>query len=181
MTLKEYLSRVLGGAKWFLWLLVATGPSGLVRTAVFRSFGGKIGRRSRICQGVECRGMRMICIGERTMIGTKSVLDGRGKLQIGSNVNISSEVMVWTMKHDHGDVTFKSTGAPVIIEDRVWLGPRAMIMPGVTIGEAAIVCGGAIVTRSIESGQIVAGIPARPIGQRKPGQAYQLDTNYPFY
>ncbi len=176
-----YILRILGGAKWYAWLLVARSPSGIFRAVIFRLLGGRLNRGSRICYGVECRGIARISMGSYSIVGTNSVLDGRGGLKIGNNVNISSEVMIWSMKHDHSNAHFESIAAPVSIEDYVWVGPRAMIMPGVTIGNAAVICGGAIVTHSVAAGSIVAGIPARTIGIRNSMQSYQLDTNHPFF
>ncbi len=55
---------------------------------------------------------------------------------------------------------------PVVIGDHVWIGARALICPGVTIGEGAVVGAGAVVTRDVAPYAIVAGNPARVIGQR---------------
>ena len=55
--------------------------------------------------------------------------------------------------------------APVVIEDDVWIGAGAIVLPGVTVGRGSIVAAGAVVTRSIEPHTIVAGVPARQIGQ----------------
>lgn len=161
-------------------MLVAHGPSGWFRGLFFRLFGGKLGSGCRICFGVEVRGFSKITIGDRTLVGTRSIIDGRGTVTIGSDVNLSSEVMVWSLKHDHADPAFATLAATVRIEDYVWIGPRAIIMPGVTIGQGAVVCGAAVVTRSVSPHTIVAGIPAKEIGQRQSCASYRLDTEYPF-
>jgi galactoside O-acetyltransferase len=56
--------------------------------------------------------------------------------------------------------------APVVIEDDVWLGANAVVLPGIRIGKGAIVGAGAVVTHDVEAMSIVAGVPARPIGKR---------------
>ena len=176
----KFTKNFLAGCRWYFWLLVAHGPSGWLRGRIFRLFGGNLGCCARICYGVEIRGFGRIIIGESSLIGTNSIIDGRGLLEIGSNVNISSEVMIWTLKHDHSDSAFRVISSKVRIEDRVWIGPRAIILPGVTIGKEAIVCAGAVVTRSVERRAIVAGVPARPIGNRAGECTYLLETQFPF-
>jgi acetyltransferase-like isoleucine patch superfamily enzyme len=68
----------------------------------------------------------------------------------------------------------------VIIEDYVFIGTRAMILPGVTLGRGSAVAAGAIVTRNVLPGQIVAGTPARPIGDRPSNLQYD-PTYAPFF
>ena len=109
---------------------------------------------------------KKLSIGMGTSIGHGAVLDARYGLTIGENVNFSSEVMVWTAQHDYRDKFFGTVGKPVIIENYAWLGPRSIILPGVTIGEGAVVAAGAVVTRDVDPYVLVGGIPARKIGDR---------------
>jgi len=64
----------------------------------------------------------------------------------------------------------------VVIEDRVWIGYRAIVLPGVKIGEGAVVGAGAVVAKDVEPYAIMAGNPARKIGERPKGLIY--DCNY---
>jgi len=68
----------------------------------------------------------------------------------------------------------------VVIGDRVWIGYRAIVLPGVTIGEGAVVGAGAVVTKDVEPYEIVAGNPARKIGSRslENGLVFSYDLNY---
>lgn len=93
-------------------------------------------------------------------------LDSRGTLIIGNNVSISAEACLLTADHDPQSTAFTGRTAPVVIEDDVFLGTRAVILPGVTIGRGAIVAVGAVVTKTVEPFSIVAGVPARKIGER---------------
>jgi len=64
---------------------------------------------------------------------------------------------------------------PVVIEDYAWVATRAMILPGVTIGQGAVVAAGSVVTKDVEPKSIVAGNPARCIRERKGIQRYTLN------
>lgn len=111
-------------------------------------------------------------IGTNTVLNRYCTLDRRGGLYIGSSVNISAEVAIYTAGHDPQSPTFNDYVKPVIIEDFVWLGTRSMIMPGVRIGKGAFVLPGAIITHDVAPYKIVGGIPAREIGERN------KDLNY---
>jgi maltose O-acetyltransferase len=87
-------------------------------------------------------------------------------VSIGSHVDIASEVLIYNSEHSLESPEFTATTAAVTIEDYVFIGPRSIILPGVTIGKGAIVAAGAVVTKDVAPGCIVAGIPARPIGDR---------------
>ena len=75
-----------------------------------------------------------------TIVGDNVLLDARRGLTIGKNVNFSSNVSVYTLQHDHRSPTFSCSpdGGNVAIGDRVWIGCNVVILPGVTIGEGAV-------------------------------------------
>ena len=85
---------------------------------------------------------------------------------IGKNVNIGSDVKIYTLQHDYNDECFRVVGGPVIIEDYSWISVRAIILPNVKIGEGAVVAAGAVVTKDVKPYTIVGGIPAKYIGER---------------
>jgi len=169
----------LGGILWRLRLssgfardfaLRLTGylPTSLLRVACYRAlFGMKIGKGARIEGGcLILGGPRRITIGERSVINRGVVLDGRFPLSIGANVSISIQSVILTLEHDLQAADFRAIGAPVTIGDRVFIGTRAIVLPGVTIGEGAAVAAGAVVTRDVEPHVMVGGVPAKPIGTR---------------
>lgn len=108
-----------------------------------------------------------IRIGRDTIIGEKVVLDGRERITIGDHVDFATEVMVYNSQHDTESDDFHATSEPVTIEDYVFVGPRAIILPGVTIGKGAVVAAGAVVTKDVAPFEIVGGVPAKVIGERK--------------
>ena len=118
--------------------------------------------------GFEIRAPWNISIGEGTIIGDESKLDGRNGLTIGKNVNFSTGVWIWTEQHDLNDPYFQSnnSGGPVIIKDRAWVSSRTVILPGVTVGEGAVIAAGAVVTKNCQEFTIYGGVPAKQIGTR---------------
>ena len=117
------------------------------------------------------RGVRVtekggVTVGESSNINTGVVLDGRGGLEIGSKVNISPEALILTAEHDPGSPDFAGVESGVVIGDRVWIAARAMILPGSRVGDGAVVAAGAVVRGEVEPWSIVAGNPARRVGDR---------------
>ena len=138
-----------------------------VRRLCYRMGGMKIGKGSTIHMHARFYDPKNITIGTDSIIGEYAVLDGRDTLSIGNHVDIASEVMMYNSKHDINDPDFKAVDGKVIIEDYVFIGPRAIIMPNITIGKGAVVGAGAIVTKDVPPYAIVGGIPAQIIGERK--------------
>jgi maltose O-acetyltransferase len=132
-------------------------------------------RTSTILMGTDVHAPRRISIGSHSIIGRRCLLDGRGGLAIGSNVNISSYCLLVSAGHDPHAEDFRGFTAPVAIEDRVWIATGATVLSGVTIGRGAVVAAGALVNRDVEPFSIVGGVPARPIGRRPETLSYELD------
>jgi len=148
-------------------------PSQRVRKFILRHlFGADVASSAVLYSGFEIRSPRKLKIGANTTIGHRATLDARGGLTIGKNVNLSSEVMIWTAQHDYRDLQFGTMFKPVAIDDYAWLGPRCIILPGVTIGEGSVVAAGAVVTKNIEPYTVVGGVPAQKIADRPKGLDY---------
>jgi maltose O-acetyltransferase len=96
-----------------------------------------------------------------------------GRVDIGQRVCINDGVEIITASHDVADPKWTQFSKDVIIEDYVWIGTGAMILPGVTIGRGAVVGARSVVTRSVEAGAVVTGNPAKPLKKTRPA-----DLNY---
>lgn len=141
------------------------------RRLCYRLEGMYIGQGSSIHMGAVFYNTHKISIGNDTIIGENAVLDGREKLTIGNHVDIASEVMIYNSQHNINSQDFAKVeeviSEPVTIADYVFIGPRAIILPGVKIGKGAIVGAGAVVTKNVPDFAIVGGVPAKVIGERK--------------
>ena len=132
-----------------------------------------IGKGGAIHMGCFITG-RKISIGARVVVNRRCYLDGRGGLAIGDDVSISPECYIITLTHDVNDPCFIAVAKPVAIHSRVWIGARAIVLPGVTLGEGCVVGAGAVVTKDVQPYSVVAGNPAREIGKRSKDLSYQL-------
>jgi acetyltransferase-like isoleucine patch superfamily enzyme len=153
---------------------VANFPSFRVRHWFYRRIMHySLGSDSSIHMGVFVTGYN-IHIGNNVVVNRRVYLDGRIGIRIHDNVSISPEVYIMSLSHDPNDPSFALRGSEVIIEEDVWIGARAMIMPGVRVGKGAVVAAGAVVTKNVEPYQIVAGVPARLTGERLHPLVYKL-------
>jgi acetyltransferase-like isoleucine patch superfamily enzyme len=126
----------------------------------------QVGDQVAIQRGVRIRGRGGLSIESGTNINRGVLLDGGGGLNIGAHVNISPEVMLLTTEHDPNSPGFEGRAKAVRIGSRSWIASRSIVLPGAEIGEGAIVGAGAVVRGVVEPWSIVAGNPARVVGQR---------------
>lgn len=113
-----------------------------------------------------------IKIGAGSSLNQGTIIDGMGGVEIGEGVRIAPYVMINTADHEFNDpdVFIKDQGfscAAVTIEDDVWLGAKACVNKGVTIGKGAVIGAGAVVTKDIPAYSVAVGVPAKVVGERK--------------
>lgn len=107
-------------------------------------------------------------IGDHSFIGPNAVMGAGGGISIGNDVLFGPDVIVSSENHNIDDprLLIREQGVNrkgVIIEDGCWIGSRAVILDGVRLSAGAVVAAGAVVTRGVPPGAIVAGVPARII------------------
>lgn len=157
-------------------------PLHSIRIWFYRSFlKVSIGIDSTIFMEVWFDSKSNFKMGNNSVINQKCRLDNRGRITIGENVSISAEVCILTVDHDLQSCEFVSRTRPVTIEDYVFIGTRAMILPGVTLGKGSAVAAGAVVTKSVPPFTIVAGVPAKPIGKRPTDLHYHISYRRLFW
>ena len=122
-----------------------------------------------------------IRIGDNTVVARKCYLDGRtGLITIKNNVSIAPETYILSMTHQVNSPVFDTISKDVTIDDYVWIGARVLILPGVHAGKGSVLGAGAVVTKNVEAYDIVAGSPAKKIGERTKDLNYSL-SYFPYF
>lgn len=154
---------------WILNRIVAYIPVAAVRLAYYRHVCGiQIGPGSSVWMGAQFTGeaLDQIRIGARCSIAYDSFWVAGVPIVIADDVVTGHRVEFYTSDHDPDDPAFTRRDAPIVVEEHAWIGSRAIVLKGVTIGRGAVVAAGAVVTRSVAPYTIVAGNPARPVRPR---------------
>ena len=141
------------GTRWRVWLLKCFGMKHCGRVSVYPS--AKVWAPWNVEMG------SFVAIDD--MVNLYSA----DKIKIGTKVAISREAFICTASHDITKPNRPLVTAPITICDGVWIGARAIILPGVTIGEGAVVAAGAVVTKDVEPWSVVGGNPAKFIKKRE--------------
>lgn len=121
--------------------------------------------------GINISYLNKLTLGEYIHIGNECILNCYGGLDIGNNVVIGPYVTIWTVDHNYNDTTMLPFDniqlcKKVTIENNVWIGAKSILVPGITIGEGAIIAMGSVVTKDVEAFSVVGGNPARKLKER---------------
>jgi maltose O-acetyltransferase len=143
-------------------------PAKLFATIRYRLTVGRCGRRVDFESQMIIRNPRNVTIGDGSSFSAFVVLDAHDRITIGANCMFALRVTVATATHDYTRMPMNgwTTTKPVVIGDDVWLGVGATIMPGVTVGDGAVIGAHALVTKDVPPRAIVVGVPARIVKYR---------------
>jgi acetyltransferase-like isoleucine patch superfamily enzyme len=135
--------------------------------------GAKIGRNVKLWRDVWVDDYRKLQIGDDVTIGKSAMLISSGGLTVGNRVMIGHGAQLVSSGHTIPERSSNQTMrfapihcATVQIDDDVWIGAGAIVLPGVTVGTGAVVAAGAVVTKSVAPFAVAAGVPATEIKQR---------------
>ena len=164
---------------WMRYCIVKVGhfPSHRIRNLLYRFvFNMKITKRTVIYGDCEIRSPWNIKA-DNCVISTGCILDGRKGITIGNNTVFGGHVHIWTEEHDLDDPMFavnSNHAQPVIIGERCWICSDSTVLPGVTIGNNAVVAARAVIVKSCEEYGVYAGVPAKFIRYRNKDLRYIL-------
>ena len=160
----------LGFRKWaFEFHRYTLGKIGLgLRYAILKSICNHIGDNVAIFAGVYLLHPEKLTIGNNVSIHPMCYIDCVGGLSIGNDVSIAHGVTIMSITHsyDHPEIKIRDQDcklSPVCIEENVWIGAKACILYGVTIGKTSVIGAGSVVLKSTESNSVYVGVPARKV------------------
>ncbi|MDQ2844184.1 MAG: WcaF family extracellular polysaccharide biosynthesis acetyltransferase [Acidobacteriota bacterium] len=156
-------SRLWQAAWFFLGLPLLRSsviPSSGLRVRLLKLFGAQIGSGVVIKPGVRVKYPWRLRAGNDCWLGEDCWLDNLADIELGRDVCISQGAYLCTGNHDWSDPAFGLVTGPIMLEDGAWVGARALVAPGVTLGTHAVAAAGSVVSKSIPAGQIHAGNPA---------------------
>lgn len=133
-----------------------------IRQYLDQLFENRLPKDSVILSPVYIDRANKVEVGKNTFINHHFTTVALGGISIGNNVQIAPNVTLLTANHDMDDLQILHC-YKIVVEDNAWIGADAKIMPGVTIGEGAIVASGAIVTKDVPARTVVGGNPAKVI------------------
>lgn len=173
MTLKVFAGTLLS---YFYNHILGSIPSRKLRNSYLKLYLCELGQGASV--QIRCRFLngRKVSLGDRNVINFGCLFDGRHyTIKTGSDVSIGPEAAILTLGHDPQSPHFGDKGGDVVIGNHVWIAYRAIILPGITIGDGAIVGAGSVVTKDVEPYTVVVGNPARVVKKRDYPMSYQLD------
>jgi putative colanic acid biosynthesis acetyltransferase WcaF len=142
-------------------------PSSALRRGLLHIFGARIGKNVVVKPGVVVKYPWLLSVAENSWIGERVWIDNVAQVDIGADVCISQGAYLCTGNHSWSDPNFGLILGPITVHRGAWLGARSIICPAVSIGERAVVCAGAVVTKNIPADQVHAGNPATFIRPRQ--------------
>jgi acetyltransferase-like isoleucine patch superfamily enzyme len=141
--------------------LLAWLPFNFLRVFVLRAAGMEIGRGTHIARRLKLDFPWRIAIGSNCWVSAGVYLDGRGgSVRIGDSVDLSAEAAIYTLSHNIYDASFSPKGGDVVIQDRVWVGTRAVVLPGARLSEGCVIGALSLVRGETDRFGLYVGNPA---------------------
>jgi len=134
------------------------------RQSILQHLLGQIGQNSIIEPPFYCVYGQNISIGDHVFLNFLCTILDCNKVHIGNHVMIGPNVQIYTAAHEilaEERIQGIEVARPIVIQDNVWIGGAAILLPGVSIGRNAVVGAGAVVSRNVPANTVVAGNPAR--------------------
>ncbi len=135
-------------------------------------YGYRAGQGCRVLRNVTIYFPERLKLGRNVGVSPQSQFNAAGGIEIGDDTLIGPGCTFWSVNHRFQDrsVPIRLQGydaQPILVGRDCWIAARAIVLPGVTIGDGSVVAAGAVVNRTCEPGSILAGVPAKVIGRRE--------------
>lgn len=164
-TARERFLMFLWDCTWVLVCMWTPKPCNRWRLCWLKLFGAKIHGLPFVHQRALIQVPWNLTLYDRACLGDRANAYSLGRIEIGKRVTVAQEAYLCTGSHEFADPALPLIARPIVIKDEAFIGARAFILPGVTIGRRAIVGACSVVTKNVDDGECVAGNPARPLGK----------------
>ena len=133
-----------------------------LKRSLLRAFGAKVGKHVVIKPCVNIKYPWHLSVGDYSWVGENVWIDNLADVKIGANCCVSQGALLLCGNHDFTKETFDLVTSPITIEEGAWIGAKAVVCPGVTIGESAVLTVGSVATRTLAPDTVYQGNPATP-------------------
>ena len=174
--IRAKMGLVAGSLEMLLYRIFDIIPMGITRILLLKIMGANLKFNTAINHGIQWRLPHRLSMGDDVFLAENLIMDARGGLTIGCHVSINSRVQIWTAQHDWRSSQFDYISSPVTIGDHCWICSGSIILPGVSIGEGAVVAAGSVVVSDVAPWTLVGGAPARKLKDRPVVNQYSLDA-----
>lgn len=140
-----------------------------IKTALLRAFGAKIGKGVKIKPNVNIKYPWLLTIADDVWIGEEVWIDNLVIVTIGANACLSQGSMLLTGSHNYKKPLFDLITGPVVLEDGAWIGAKAIVSQGITVGSHAVLTTGSVATKDLEAYSVYQGNPAVKVRGRVMG------------
>lgn len=178
---EEVLNMIVQTQRLLIRLHATDTSEGEKRNEILTQMFGSIGKYSSVGMNFHCECGKHIFIGDKVVINMNCTFLDDNIIRIGNNVLIAPNVQLYTATHpvgaterfvedweeSSGDLFFRTKALPITIENNVWIGGGAIVLPGVTIGNNSVIGAGSVVTKSIPAYSVAVGNPCRVIRELK--------------
>ena len=163
---KNYLMRLAWNIIYTLFFKFSPRPFHRWRSLLLRLFGTKTGRSCHVYPRAEIWAPWNLELGDCACIADNAIIYNQAPVYIGEKAAISQGAHLCTGTHDYRDPKFPLIAKPIKIEKNAWICAEAFILPGVTIGEGAVIGARSVVTKDMPAWSVCAGNPCRVIKKR---------------
>ena len=168
--LKYRVGRIVWSGVWMVfcrWTPQGIGVFYRWRNLWLRLFGAKIGKGVHVYPSAKVWQPWMLEMGDYSCLANGVDCYTADRISLGKNVVVSQGAYLCAASHGITSPTFELVTKPIVLAADSWVASRAIILPGVTIGEGAVVAAGAVVTKDVEPWTVVGGNPAKFIEKRE--------------
>jgi putative colanic acid biosynthesis acetyltransferase WcaF len=156
---------------WLLFCIWTPKPANSWRLWVLRLFGARIEGHPFVHQRARIQMPWHLTLHDGATLGDRANAYCLGEIEIGAGATIAQEAYLCTGTHDFADPAMQLVTRKIVVGPHAFVGARAFVLPGITVGASAIVGAGSVVTRDVPRGAVVAGNPARLIRMRSEAEA----------